>query len=181
VEDAQNRVTAIDRARITIVDDSRHARDAGTNRIADLVTIAGIAIGAGSTRRQRGMMHTGRWIAGVGCARISVVNHRRRTGHALASAVASLQAVAGVAVRARSAGRQWHMMHTGRWVAGVSRTRVAVIDNWSRATDARPGAIANAAAVACITAAAGRAGNHRPVLASATRAGIRRARISIIA
>ena len=99
-------------------------------------------------------MHTGGCIARINRARITVVDGGRYSGEAGAGTVAGLEAIAGIAIGARGAGRNWVVMNACCSVTTVDGARVSVVDGWRYATDTDARAIAGFEAIASVAVGA---------------------------
>ena len=95
----------VDGRRVGVIQNRRHALGAGA-RLAGFEPVASVSVTAAGPVRDRDMLDLpGRGVAGVGSARVSVVQRLarqrctcRHTGARVVAAVATVNAVAGVAI-----------------------------------------------------------------------------------
>src|SRR5262249_30097533 len=127
----QHRIAAVRSAGVPVVARGRRARLADAGTVAGFVTVADrvvVARAAGGPVGVRAFLaRLRRRVAGIGRARVAVVAVGRDARGAGTRAVARLDAVAGVAVRAGRADRQIGEHASGRRVAGVGGAGVAVV------------------------------------------------------
>jgi hypothetical protein len=127
VADSGRWIACIGRAGVPVVDGGCGADRALAEGIAQFDAIAGVAIAArGLLRNVDVLDDTGG--AGISRARVSVVDHQRRTAQAGTRSVALLVAVAGVAVGAAHSERQGGVHDPERAIARVSSTGIVIVD-----------------------------------------------------
>src|SRR5262249_48462359 len=139
----------IGRARIVVGAHRRRARSARTF-LAGLGAVAGIAVGAGGSVRNRHVIASARVrVARIGRARISVVAIDARTGLALAGA-ALARVIASAARRAGGAVGSVGVLAAGRCIAAIGGADVVVVALKRRAghADAHPAGLGAVADVA---------------------------------
>ena len=126
VEDAADRVAAVDRAGVLVVDRRRGARHAGAGAVAGLVAVAGVAVRAGRAGGGGRVVLAGDGIAQVEGAGVGVVDVDRSAGLAGAGRVAGVAGGADVAVVAGQTLLDG-VRHAGDRVAGVDGAGIAVV------------------------------------------------------
>jgi hypothetical protein len=91
-----------------------------------------------------------RWSADIGGTGIPIIDCRRRARNAAARSVADLRAIAGIAIRARSAGAQRCVRDAQEGIASVDRAGIEVVDLGRFSIDAGCGFVAQLEAVAFV-------------------------------
>jgi hypothetical protein len=90
MDNAGDGVARVDGAGVAVIEDGRHAGDTSTGAVARFEAVAHVAVRAARADDERQVQDTKRWIAGICCAGVTVVDCGRRAGYARAGAVAGL-------------------------------------------------------------------------------------------
>ena len=181
VLDAVRGIAGIDGAGIEVIDLRHSRRRTLAGSVAGFGTVAGICIGASSAGGKRCVAHASNRIAGVGGARIGVVNDERSSGSARAGSVADLGAIAEVCIRAARVGGYRRVADASHGIAGVRGAGIGVVRREGRSRAACPDAVTGFGAVADCSVDAARSGRDGNVLdALCWNAAVGGARVAVV-